>query len=598
MYDDLCQLFPKDYSRIDCVRGGKLLSIEDVQSLLWEKVSPLLPVVDKIISTPEVSEDPVKVNIKNPYVSIINDKKSISKHGYDSVLKILLLILKVMSMLFTTISAPVTIVPAMARLSRRADDMRLTILDEFTVASHKDENLLHRVITAYGDDSVQQLVGLHLVVENASNLLTKKLEWGRLASYLEQSTRYIYFDERDDNGNYRYFIPPQLDATTKNYYCEIMDEIFSIYSIVVRELTVYLTTNSKTPKNEQDGPWRSAVKAQACDVARSLLPVATKSTVGIFASGQALESLIMHLQSDPLPEARKIGLELLREGRKVIPTFLERADKPDRGGANVAYLASTNLALSKLAENLLPPNYSTESTQMVTLTDVWPRNEISLVADMLYEKTDLPLEQIRSEISSWDYQKKLKVFDTYIGERLNRRHKPGQALEKAHYSWDIVCDYGIFRDLQRHRMVDDLSWQSLTPRFGFDMPELIEHAGLTELFESGFDLSLQLFSRLQSAGLTIEAQYAVLMGHKMRWKVTYNAREAFHFHELRTSPQGHPQYRKLVREMHSQLARVHPMIAESMRFINQDEDPELSRLAAERYATYKLEKLQNLEQSN
>ena len=85
--------------------------------------------------------------------------------------------------------------------------MRITILDEFASSAGKDEKLLQRVITAYGDDSVQQLVGLHFVVENASNLLTKKLEWGRLAAYLEQSTRYIYFDQKDAEGKYRYYTP-------------------------------------------------------------------------------------------------------------------------------------------------------------------------------------------------------------------------------------------------------------------------------------------------------------------------------------------------------------------------------------------------------
>ena len=77
----------------------------------------------------------------------------------------------------------------------------------------------------------------------------------------------------------------------------------------------------------------------------------------------------------------------------------------------------------------------------------------------------------------------------------------------------------------------------------------------------------------------------------MRWKLTYNAREAFHLHELRTSPQGHPGYRKLIKELHEQLSIIHPLIAESMIFVNRDEDPELTRLAAERYTQYKLQGL-------
>jgi len=493
---------------------------------------------------------------------------------------------------FTEAISPTTVAAAMARLSRRGDDMRVTLLDEFIGKVDKDAQLLHRVITAFGDDSVQQLTGQYIVVENASNLLTKKLEWGRLAAYLEQSTRYIYFDQKDADGHYRFHIPENLRGKLRSQYIRTMNQIFDIYSKLVADLTNYVRSTSSTPKAEQDGAWRSATKAQACDAIRPLLPVATKSTVGIYASGQALESLIMHLLSDELPEARATGQHILDEARKVAPVFLERADKPDRGGATIAYRANTYQAVKKLASELLPANHTAEAAP-VTLVEYTPHNELDIVADMLYEHSDLSLQALRTEVAAWPYQRKLDVFTAYIGERLNRRHRPGRALEKIHYSFDLVCDYGIFRDLQRHRIVDDLGWQTLSPRYGYDIPKLVEDAGLADDFERCFDLSLELYSALQAGGRQLEAQYAILLGHKMRWKLTYNAREAFHFHELRTSPQGHPGYRKLVLQMHEKVAEVHPMLAEAMRFVNQDEDPELSRLAAERYTQYKLEQLDN-----
>lgn len=298
----------------------------------------------------------------------------------------------------------------------------------------------------------------------------------------------------------------------------------------------------------------------------------------------------MRLQSDDLPEAREAGARILTQARKVIAAFLERADKPDRGGAMVAYLANTRKAVKKVAEKYLPDNHSGESTP-VQLAGVWPRNELDLVPDMLYEHSNMPLEQIKAEVDKWPYAQKVEAFAAYMGERLNRRHRPGRALEKAHYSWDLVCDYGIFRDLQRHRMVDDLQWQLLTPRYGYDIPQLVDDAALTEKFQECFDLSVNLYSELQKAGFGLEAQYATLLGHKMRWKVTYNAREAFHLHELRTSPQGHPGYRKLVQQMHEKVAEVHPMLADAMIFVNKGEDPELTRLAAERYTQFKLQQL-------
>jgi hypothetical protein len=282
---------------------------------------------------------------------------------------------------------------------------------------------------------------------------------------------------------------------------------------------------------------------------------------------------------------------MLAEGRKVVPAFLERADKPDRGGAAIAYRAVTHAGVASLASEYLGNTYA-DPVPAVQLTDVWPRNEIDLVADMLYEHSSLPLQEIRKHVGSWDYTKKINVFEAYIGERFNRRHRPGRALEKAHYSWDLVCDYGIFRDLQRHRMVDDLAWQQLTPRYGYEVPQLIEEAGLSDQFEACFDLSLQLHSLLEQAGFRTEAQYATLFGHRMRWKVTYNAREAFHLHELRTSPQGHPGYRKLVQQMHEKLSEIHPLLAESMKFVNAGEDEALTRLAAERYTQFKLQRLE------
>ncbi|HYH75504.1 MAG TPA: FAD-dependent thymidylate synthase [Candidatus Saccharimonadales bacterium] len=588
VYDDMCQLFPKDFVRMDCVQQGQLLDIDTVHAMLWQQIQPLLPA--KKSGKPAVATAPAKTVVTSEYVAKDTEGRYQVTEAGKRFLEEAVTDTEGNVYAFTGKLSPVTVAAAMARLSRRADDMRITILDEFAANEGKDEQLLQRVITAYGDDSVQQLSGIHVVVENASNLLTKKLEWGRMASYLEQSTRYIYFDQKDQNGKYRYYTPEYLPQHVRNQYNQYMDQIFDIYSELVHTLTKYITDNSTVPQNERDGAFRGAVRAQACDAVRPLLPVATTSTVGIFASGQALESLIMHLLSDPTPEARETGKQMLAQARKVAPAFLERADKPERGGAAIAYRANTFTNVAKLAQEYLPSNL-TDQAEPVQLVHVWPRNEMDIVGDMLYEHSNLPLKELQRITSDWPYAQKMAVFDAYMGERLNRRHRPGRALEKIHYSWDLVCDYGIFRDLQRHRMVDDLEWQQLTPRYGYEVPQLVDEAGLADQFEACFDISLKLFSILQGEGYYQEAQYATLLGHRMRWKITYNAREAFHLHELRTSPQGHPGYRKLVQQMHEKLAEVHPNLAEAMKFVNQGEDPELSRLAAERYTQFKLQQL-------
>lgn len=599
VYDELCTLMPKDFARIDCVRSGEMMSKAAIHDMLWKLIEQDLPKAKKgqgkliKYESPRGETSPPPLDLTNE--PLVQKQPNGSYEITESGKRFLQSAVTNVSgnvYAFTDEMSPITIAAAMARLSRRGDDMRVTLLDEFASSkANKDEKLLQRVITAYGDDSVQQLVGQHIVIENASNLLTKKLEWGRLAAYLEQSTRYIYYDQKDSQGNYKYFVPTHFNEAVKTQYCKVMDAIFDVYSKLVHDLTTYVRSNSKTPQDERDVAWQGATRAQACDAARHMLPVATKSTVGIFASGQALENMIMNLLADELPEAREVGQQILQESRKVVSTFLERADKPDRGGATIAYRNITKKAVANIANQNLPQNLAPAAKNPVVLTDVWPRNELDLVAEIVYEHSNLPLLTIRNEVTSWPVDKKIETLKAYIGERLNRRHKPGRAFEKAHYSWDLICDYGIFRDLQRHRMVDDMEWQQLTPRYGYEIPELVEEAGLTELFEQAFALSLALHSYLTEKGYSLESQYATLLGHKMRWKMTYNAREAYHFNELRTSPQGHPGYRKLVLQMHEKLSEVHPIIAGGMKFVNVAEDPELTRLAAERATQFKLDQL-------
>lgn len=589
VYLDLCNLFPKDFHQVDAVRSGKVLEPEVIHDLMWKSIEPLLPAKTKKSNAAASEKIESTTSSENPFVTKTDSGWNVTEAG-QKYLEDAITNTEGNVYAFKDKLSTITIAAAMARLSRRGDDMRITILDEFAPHEGKDDDLLKRVITAYGDDSVQQLVGQHLVVENASNLLTKQLEWGRLAAYLEQSTRYIYFDQKDKGGKYKYYTPEHLNESTKELYNQSMDRIFDAYSKMVHDLTDYLMQTKTKPEDMTAFNWKSAIRAEACDAIRPVLPVATKSTVGIFASGQALESLIMRLRASESKEAQETGNLILAETRKVIPTFLERADQPERGGAMTAYFANTRKSVGELASQYLTETYGS-STEPVHLKNVWPRNELDLVPHMLYEHSNSSLEQIISEVDKWSIDQKQEVFNAYIGERLNRRHRPGRALEQAHYTWDLVCDYGIFRDLQRHRMVDDLEWQALTPRYGYEIPKYVDEAGLSELYEGCFDLSAELYSMLQTAGYVYEAQYATLLGHKMRWTVTYNAREAFHLHELRTSPQGHAGYRKLVQQMHEQLAAKHPMLAEAMRFVNQGENEELTRLAAERATQFKLEQL-------
>ena len=594
VYQELCATFQNNFTAIDCTQDNKMISIPHINNLIWDKVEPMLKKLRRKNKTKltEIIESKIsKKSETNEYIlKNENGSYSITTKGQEALLDSVSSTDKDVYVFTDKISTE-TVAAAMARLSRRGDDMRVTLLDEFMGKAGKDENLLRRVITAYGDDSVQQLTGIHFVVENASNLLTKKLEWGRLAAYLEQSTRYIYFDQKDQNGKFKYYTPKTLSNNETKHYEAKINEIFEKYSELVKKLTEYVRANSSTPESERDSPWKTATRAQACDAARAVLPVATTATVGIYASGQALESLIMHLQSDELDEARSTGDSLLIEARKVVPTFLERADKPDRGGAWIAHKAQTRMKVAELSKKKQLQPMKGESSEAVILTDYWPKNELDILSHTLYEQSTLSLAELEAETNKWSYTEKEEAMRTYIGERLNRRHKPGRAFEIPHYNFDLICDYGIFRDLQRHRMVDALQWQQLSPHYGYETPKLITDSGLEELYESCYEASLNLYQYLLENNHPYEAQYATLLGHKMRWKLMMNAREAYHFMELRTSPQGHPGYRKLTKQMYDALQNVHPIIASGMIFVNKGEDEELTRLAAERATQFKLDQM-------
>lgn len=206
-----------------------------------------------------------------------------------------------------------------------------------------------------------------------------------------------------------------------------------------------------------------------------------------------------------------------------------------------------------------------------------------MVAKILTDASAHSYESVLNAVKDLSQAQKQQVLETYVGDRYNRRAKPGRAFEWPHYGFEVVCDYGAFRDIQRHRIVDGLEWQALQTGLGHGVPAIIQQAGLAEGYEHAFKLSHQLYDTLKERGYNDQAQYATLFGHNMRFTVKMNARSMTHTAELRTSSQGHPAYRKVYQDMHEQIARQHPTIAAAMKFVSQDEDETLARLGAERY---------------
>ncbi len=498
---------------------------------------------------------------------------------------------------FALVNLPEVVKGALfARYSRSPKSLRRLFLDEFvgdldvtgdasidaTVGLRRAEELYERVFVDYGDDSVAQLGGVHLACEQASNLLTKVLEWGRLASYLEQSTRYVAYDSRI-GGRYRYHRDP--DVLTSNLgtrYVGEMDRMFDTYSELLGLLTDHVRATVDKDEADSDFVYRQATRAKALDAVRGVLPASAVSNVGIYGSGQAFEQLVMRLRAHPLPEARAYGLLVLHELRKVIPSFLRRVDLPDRGGAWTSYLEATRTATSAIAEQLFG-HEEPAAAPAVTLVDWDPDAEDKLLAAAAYAVTDLPETQLLDRVKQLRHDDRVALLRAYVGERTNRRHKPGRAFERIGYRFDVLADYGAFRDLQRHRLMT-IEWQRLTPRHGYARPELIDAAGQAAAFDGSMARSAALFDALDGP-FPEQAPYAVAMAYRIRFVMQCNAREAMHLLELRTAPQGHPAYRRVGLEMHRLIAEQagHRAVADAMVHIT-DAEPELERLEAERHA--------------
>jgi thymidylate synthase ThyX len=514
---------------------------------------------------------------------------------------------------FALTNLPETVKGALfARYSRSAKSLRRLFLDEFSdkvdalpersglrgdepaeIGVVRAEKLYARVFNEYGDDSVAQLGGAHIACEYVSNVLTKVLEWGRLMAYLEQSTRYVPYTDKL-HGRWRYHVPVEIEqGALAERYVSTMDAAFEAYARWIPGMQQYFELRYPRSPADPDAVHRAAIRAKALDTLRGLLPAATQSNVGIYGTGQAFEALLLRMRASPLAEARACADQMLAELRKVIPAFLTRVDQPDRGGAWSAYLQDVGQRRTSVASALLD-GIEPEPRDEVTLTDFDPDGEVRIVAAALYSVSDLPDDQLLALARRMTIDQRASVLRAAIGERRNRRHKPGRPFERTAYRFDVLTDYGAFRDLQRHRLLT-LEWQALTPRHGCTEPEAIAEAGALSDWRRVMDASADLHDALVSAGLTDVAPYAVAMAYRVRFYVEMNAREAMHVIELRTAPQGHPAYRRVCQQMHRLIAERagHHAIADAMKFVDHSE-VELERLNAERDLERKRQELPKL----
>ena len=492
---------------------------------------------------------------------------------------------------FALVNLPETIKGALfARYSRYSGTLRRLYLDEFAAdvpesgrpfegeEGERAAGLYERVFMGYGDDSIAQVGGAHVACEWVSNILTKVLQRGRLAAYLEQSTRYIPYDQPlpdSAGGGHRFYRDTQLGPE----YERAMEELFTIYS---RSLVqVHEWAAERWPRgDEPEAAWQRSIKAKALDLLRGLLPASTLSHVGIFASGQAYEQLLLRMLASPLPEARQFATMILEELKKVMPSFVARVERPERGGEWISYLEARRESAERWVARMgLDRSEVDEMAPSVELIDV-DGSEDELIAASLFESASGSERSILDRVRSLPPDEQAEIIADLAGERANRRHRPGRGWEAVRYRFEIVSDYGGFRDLQRHRMLT-CQWQRLSPELGAGIPDEVREAGAGSEYERALEISRTEYERLADAGLSEAAPYALCLGYRIRYLLDLNAREAMHLIELRSGREGHPTYRAVAQAMHERIASVHPAIAAAMTHVDASTEPRLERIMSE-----------------
>ncbi|MGI8729200.1 MAG: FAD-dependent thymidylate synthase [Solirubrobacteraceae bacterium] len=504
---------------------------------------------------------------------------------------------------FALVNMPETVKGALfARYSRYPGTLRRLLLDEFAgsldAGGAADDNaegaraadFYERIFVGYGDDSIAQLGGAHVACEWASNVLTKVLQRPRLGAYLEQSTRYIAYDNPiEGTSRYRYY----RDAELGPEYEAAMDEIFDIYRAAIPRVTAWAAERYPAAGGQSERAHERAIKAKALDLLRGLLPASSLSHMGIFATGQTYEQLILHLFAHPLPEARHYGSLILDSLQAVIPSFVSRVQRPERGGEWISYLRGREQAAERWAARLgldRAPADDGAGGPSVRLTHV-DGDENLLLGALLFESTGVAEDTTRAALQQLDSRERAELLADLAGERTNRRHRPGRGLESLRYRFEIVSDYGAFRDLQRHRMLT-CQWQTLTPDLGAGVPEELDEAGAGEDFRRALDISRRAYERLLGVGHDRrQAMYALCLGYRLRYVLDLNAREAMQLIELRSGREGHPTYRAVAHAMHERIAEVHPAVAAAMTHVDRETEPRLERIVSELRSQAKIDAL-------
>ncbi|MDD5178295.1 MAG: FAD-dependent thymidylate synthase [Candidatus Nanoarchaeia archaeon] len=428
-------------------------------------------------------------------------------------------------------------------------------------ATEKAIQFMERWVLGYGHSSVAEGAVIGLGLEGVSILATKVIEDNRLCSFIEKSTRYVSFDTSS------FYIDE--DLKNSEFYKEIeqyLTFLFQVYLEMHEPVLDYIKSVAPFIPDMNKAAWERACAARRFDAIRYVLPACTKTSLGWTVNARQLAHAISKLKSHPLKEMQTIGDKLKEEATNVLPSLLRYADKKD-------YFIKTRKEMNWLADTL---NISDQNNEPVKLVYGSNNADDLIICSILYRYKKEPFENIMNKVRIMSYEEKEKIFDTYL-KNMSEFDYPMRELEHAQFTFDIIIDYGAFRDLQRHRICTQTS-QLLTTNLGYDIPKDIINAGAGEKYKYVMEAAKEIYEKV-SKKYPLQAQYLLPLGFKKRYIVTMNLREIYHFVKLRTIPLAHESYRKIAYKIYEIMKERHPLLSKYL-VCNYTEE-ELGRLKSE-----------------
>lgn len=493
----------------------------------------------------------------------------------------------------------------MSRYSRSDKTMRKIFLDEFATNADRGSEFYSKILSEYGDDSVAELGEAQVAVEWISNIAAKKIEDQRIGlSYLEKSSRYIPFDKKVGNM-YKYYRDEKiLESKYAERYIESCDHSFNVYSKSINLMQKYISeiepiddfmyfdSISKSEKiftklsDDQDiesakKVYQSTVRSKTLDILRNLLPASTLTNLGITGNGRAFEYLLTRLYSSELYELKDLAHMLNSELDCVIPSFIKRVNEK-HGKSLQSFMINTNKEITKLTDKYLEdikPEYSPMDVRLIDYMDSKDA-EVKVVSAILYENAQgQSLHDIIKLVKSFPQSRRNEIILAYTKFRGNRRHRPGRAFEMVEYLFEMFTNFGMFRDLHRHRILT-MERQLLSTKHGYDIPKEITDSGMEKDFKDCMYLSSNTYQNIAKT-MPVEAQYAVNFAYKYPYFIKINLRELYHVIELRTTAQGHPDYRYICQQIFKKINEIHPLLTRGMKFVDMNQY-ELGRFDTEK----------------